>query len=127
MNVSQQNSISIYVRDLKLAACLVTLNIPTRMPNPIERVVKDNEEINYIYFEDVGLAKDYIKAWNSPGDYFDGAPKDHPLNNSDHPFWYMRACVRNRDRILDSIKKASTIHIVQKNGKTFLVTTHPKL
>lgn len=125
--INQDPEKVVFVQDIRLAAALATMGIPARAPNPIEKIVKEGElPICYFYFNDVtDKAKDYIQAWTCKEDFFDANRKDHPLNNELHPFWFIRAALRNRERFLDGVKEGKTIHMKTIRGKTFLITFHP--
>ena len=115
-----------YTRDVKLAAALTALGFKPRNPNPMERIVKNGEPFCMIYFENDPGISDYMKAWSSPTDTFDESKAGHPLNDSNHHFWYMRAALRNRDRLVDASKKSLLIHIKEAKGKIYILTFPPK-
>ena len=117
-----QRSALIFVRDTKLAACLITLGCP--MPErSIEHVKKFEETFTLFYFITNERTANFVKAWGSDVDSFDdpGYP-DKSLKDPEHPFWYCRAQSRNAERLIGSIKRAVQIIYVNKGGKTYVVT-----
>jgi hypothetical protein len=123
----QQESRFLYVRDNKLAAALITLGAITRPQDAVETIYESGKTpFCLFWFNATDEASDYIKAWDCPSDCFDGSAPDHPLRNKEHPFWYIRAALRNRERVLDAIKqKSKQVHHVNKDGKNYLVTKNP--
>jgi len=116
----------IFVKDIKLAASLVTFGARPHLEKPLERVIGVNgQEVCVFNFENTEQTRDMIQAFDSKADGWNGKNGSGGLSNPEHPFWYARAALRNRERWLDAVKKCSVIHLVQKGGKIWLVTTPP--
>lgn len=114
----------IYIEDVKLAAALVTIGFQVVEDNPIERIVNNNQPIKCkFYFKDDGRIVDFIAAWQCKEDYFDANKHGHELNNPEHPFWYLRTGLRNRERLLDVAKNESRVIAFKTiKGKTYIST-----
>lgn len=109
----------LYTQDIKLAAVLYALGCPQHRDLPLQRFAKQGQpEVVIFNFEESDECKDYIKAWDQSEDCY-GKP-DHQLYNPEHPFWYMRAAMRNRERILDAVKRQGVLVSFVKDGKTYL-------
>jgi len=116
----------IFVRDVKLAATLATFGATPFAGCPIEKIFDpQRSQSTVFYFENTQDARDMIVAWEKPIDSLGSSNPTHPLNDCEHPFWYVRAALRNRERYLDSMKNARELHHVNKNGKTYLITRDP--
>jgi len=121
MDDTQQPAL-IYVRDTKLASCLMTFGCP--FPDrSIERVNKFGEAYTVFWFFKNDRTAHFVKAWESDNDGFDDPSyPDKSLKDPEHPFWYCRAQARNCERLIGSIKRAVTITILKKGNKTYVIT-----
>ena len=124
MSIEMSGQSLVFVRDIKLASCLVTLGVRLRNPEPIERISRNGAEPFCVFwFHNDGSATDFIKAWESSEEVY-GDP-GHPLADSSHPFWLIRAALRNRERLLDGIRQAKVFVSKFKGGSTYLFTLNP--
>jgi hypothetical protein len=113
---------------MRLAAAMSVFVAPVE-GKPLEKIVGPNggKPVAYFYFPSGTLASDLMKAWDAPKDGELGPcsndfPGDHPLRNVEHPFWYVRAALRHRERYLDATMSARTLNIVRRGGRIYLVT-----
>lgn len=117
----------LYTKDMRLAAAMSVFVSPLD-GRPLEKVVgpDSRKPTAFYYFPHGKLASDLMKAWEAPHDaelpVGNDFPGDHPLRNPEHPFWYVRAALRHRERYLDATLGAKTINIIKKNGRIYLVT-----
>lgn len=116
----------IFVQDIKLACILYALGCRRYEVRPIERVMRAGKETCFFNFENTKEAFDYTRAWESKEDKFpDLNQPNHPLNDQDHRFWYMRAALRNRDYLLAVVKEQMIIHTVVRGNKTYIIPKDP--
>ena len=99
-------------RDTNLAAALASFGIPFFAPDPIRRVMQDGVETVSFNFEPTKQAQEIAKNWQNAG-FMEANPE--------HPLAYIVAFHHNRNRLLDLIKQAPAVQIIQKNGKIFFI------
>lgn len=116
------------VRDIKLAASMILLGAAPRLPDPIQKVTANGGTHSVFWFQNTSMARELMAAWESPIDsYKPNGSTVHELQNQKHPFWFLRAGFRNRERLMDSINKSVPITFVNKADKTLIFTEQPRL
>jgi len=100
------------VQDINLAAALASFGVEFYKPDPIRRVTKDGKEICLFNFEPGKLGEDLCRLWGQ---------KDLLESQPEHPLSYCFAFMHNRERLLDLVKRAPAVSIVQRNGKIFFI------
>lgn len=108
----------IETKNLSLAAALITLGVPLSDETPFVKIKSVQGEQYTFYFEDVTACGQYrtidlIKAWDNAT-----FQEDEP----EHPFAYISCAFKNREKLLDTVKQAIALVLIQKNGKGALVS-----
>ncbi len=98
----QNQQIIVYVRDKRLASCLIAVGIPLRKDPPYIKKRKKNGSIDTIFHfypaDNKGHLKtnELIKAWSQDLEFI----KNNPL----HPFTFAMCAIRNYQCILEHLK-----------------------
>jgi len=115
---------SIYICDIKLAAILIALGIEIRKEDPITCLITDSNGIRketYTFWFDVSngtrdKAKEIISAYENARNWSSFTlPTEHPL-------YYMKGVLENREVLLNWIrKKVAPMRIIKHGEKTVLI------
>ncbi len=116
----------IYIHDIKLAAILDALGIPYRKTDPVTCVIETTDsghrKEQYTFWFDVSAdgmrdkAKEYIRAYNAARDWH-----EYTLGQ-DHPIYYMKAVLENREVRLNWIRKnVAPQKVITVGDKTILI------
>lgn len=107
------------VSDLSLAAALAALGIAFQEEQPFVKIktVKGGDQYRF-FLKDVSQCGTYktgqmVSAWNDDGWH---------LANPEHPFAYIKCAFKNRDGLLDVVKKSSALIVLEKNGKMAIIS-----
>jgi hypothetical protein len=106
----------------RLASLLITMGCPVFAPQPVSKIVKDGETIVRINFAGDAETRRLILAWEG-----EGARKfcADPGNDAS-PYMWIRAAFENHSRLIDMIKQKIPLHVVERDGKTYLVPGRPR-
>jgi hypothetical protein len=104
--------------DLAMAAALAALGIPFKDKEPFIKVRTARGEQYQFFFEKVSACgkfktNDLMRAWNDD--------KFHD-KNPEHPFAYIKCAFKNRDGLLDVVKKSVGMVMIEKNGKIAIIS-----
>jgi hypothetical protein len=93
--------------DLKLAATLCALGVPLRSPDPVTNVIHaDTGDRQFIFWFETDEAQRKLAAqwaeWFAAG--------------AEHPMYYIKAAMENRDRLMGLMHKATPMRLIRKNG-----------
>lgn len=124
--------------DLKLAATLCALGVPLRNPDPVTNVLHaDTGDRQFIFWFEADEAQRKLAAqwteWfaadrvlekdleNILGKLKAGISlneEDQKILKSlpEHPMYYIKAALENRDRLMGLMHKATPLRLIRKNG-----------
>lgn len=107
----------IETNDLSLCAALLAMEIPPSDETPIVKLKTTNGEQYKFFMQERSLCGKYktadlILAWNNP---------KFEEENPDHPFAYIKAAFKNRDGLLDVVKRAIAKVVINVNGKMIVM------
>lgn len=112
MNADPHRKTCLTVRSTELAAALVTLGVPLAPGGAIEKVIKPGgDELHLFHFETGRGGEALVQAWQN--DQWEAANPEHPLS-------YVRAAFHNRNRLMDAMKQAVPLRVVERKGRIFL-------
>jgi hypothetical protein len=117
-----QTTVCHYVQDINLAAALYAVGLKFMPDYPIQRRNNNGKELCYFNFQQHEMFNDFVRGWDKDYTVFAAG---HPLNDPEHLFWTCKAALLTRERLLDSVKRSSTIHSIEKGGVRYIVTKNP--
>jgi len=114
---------NIYFSDIKLAAILIALGIPIRKEDPITCLVTDVNGIRketYTFWFDVTGVRD--KALEIVSAYEKARNWSTFTLPAEHPLYYMKGVLENREVLLNWIrKKVPPMRVIRHGDKTVLI------
>jgi len=106
--------------DLSLAAALAALGIQFNTETHFIKVSTQSGEQYKFFFEGLSNCGKYktgemLKAWNDEQFHHD---------NPEHPFAFIKCAFKNRDGLLDVVKKSAGLVMLEKNGKVAILSSN---
>jgi len=114
---------NIYICDIKLAAILIALGIPIRKQDPITCLVTDTngirKETYTFWFDVIGVRDKALEIVNAYEKARNWSAFTLP---TEHPFYYMKGVLENREVLLNWIrKKVPPMRVIRHGDKTVLI------
>jgi hypothetical protein len=108
----------IETNDLSLAAGLLALGIPPHDELPFVKTKTSSGEQYRFLFQETSICGKYdcnrmMQEWNNDNFH---------VENPDHPFAYIKCAFKNRNGLLDVVKQANELIIIEKNGKLAIIS-----
>lgn len=114
----------IKVQNLSLAAALLAIGVPFDDNTPFVTTKKlDGGSETLFFFKDCSMCGKYstlqlINDWNDA---------EFHIHNPEHPWAYISCAFKNRDGLLDQVKKSAEVVIIEKNGKLAVISKDASL
>lgn len=106
----------IEIDDLSLAAALYTVGYEPVPDQPFVKYIQPDGKTKYRFFLQSGSGiQEYVQAWKTEGWEF--LPE-----NEDKMFAHLKIYHKNREGLLDVVKKSSDMVVVNKNGRTAIIS-----
>jgi hypothetical protein len=103
--------------DINLAVALLTMGVPPTEKDHFQKVKSVRGETCVFHFQDktqcgTYKTRDLMKYWDDD---------DFEINNPDHPFTLLKVYDRNKNGLLDWIKKQAATLIVEMDGRYLII------
>lgn len=104
------------VQDLSLAAALYTQGFKPVPDQPFVKYEQPGGKIQYRFFlqAETGI-QEYIQAWKTDG--WEQLPE-----NEEKMFAHLKVFFKNREGLLDVVKRSSEMKIINHNGRTAVIS-----
>lgn len=104
---------SITITNISLASALLTVGAKLGEA-PINVKTVKGDSLTFFFLDNKEL-RDYLKIWNDD-EYRESKGKEG------EPFAFIAEAYKTRDQILDSIKQFKKVAVLEKNGKTAIIS-----
>lgn len=114
----------LFTHDIKLASILIALGIPSRKSDPVTSTVEfveGHRKEQFVFWFGVddaqkSQATEFISAYNACRNW-----EEYKLP-CEHPLYYMKGCLENREVLLNWIRKnVAPMKIIKNGSQTILI------